>query len=167
MGASGAQLGVQRSPAGVGDLAGRVVGLGGVVDEGIEGVLLAQVLEEILLSPALEHAVGDFDVTQIPAVGDHRGLMAVVAQARNLPQAQLALEEADRLIMQVIAHPTPVEFGAAVHEAPLVDETALAFAIGQDIEALLDHGPEQLRAPAAAVEDDGRAPLADHPAHLA
>jgi hypothetical protein len=32
-----------------------------VVDQGIEGVLLAQVREEVLLAPALEHPAGDLD----------------------------------------------------------------------------------------------------------
>ena len=43
------------------------------------------VLEEVLLSPALEHAVGDLDVAQVPSTRDHLGLMAAVAQARDLP----------------------------------------------------------------------------------
>ena len=42
-----------------------------------------------------------------------------------------------------------------------IDATAPAFAIGQQVEAALDHHVEQLRAPAAAVEDDGHPPLAD------
>lgn len=92
--------------------------------------------------------------------------MAVVAQACDLPQAQLALEEADRLIMQVIAHPTPIKLGAAMHEAPRVDERALTLAIGEDVKAVLDHRVEQLRTPPAAVEDDGHTPLADHRAYL-
>src|ERR1039457_5257227 len=115
----------------------------------------------------IEHAVGYLDVTQIPPIGDDLGLMAGLAQACDLPQAQRALEEADRLIMQPIADPATVELGSAVDEAPLVDETALALAIGQDVEAVLDHRVEQLRAPATAVEDDGRAPGADNAAHLA
>ena len=92
--------------------------------------------------------------------------MAVVAQAGDLAQAQLALEETHRLLMQVIAHPVPVELGAPAHEAPLVDTTALAFAVGEDVEALLDHSLEQLGAPAAAVEHDRHPPLADRAAHL-
>ena len=92
--------------------------------------------------------------------------MAVLAQARDLPQAQLPFEKAHRLIMQIIAHPAPVELGAAMYEALLIDPTALAFAIGQDIEAVLDHAAEQLRTPPAAVKDDGHPALADCGAHL-
>ncbi len=40
------------------------------------------------------------------------------------------------------------ELGAAMHEAPLVDTTALAFAIGEDVGVLLDHLVEQVGAPA-------------------
>ena len=54
-------------------------------DERIEQELFAHVLEEVLLAPALEHAVGDLDVAQVPSTGDHLRLMAGVAQARDLP----------------------------------------------------------------------------------
>src|SRR5437016_1240355 len=167
LGARGADLLVQRAALGVGYRTGGIFRFDPIVHERVEEELLAHVLEEVLLSPAIEHAVSHLDVTQIPTIGDHLGLMmAVVAQARDLPQAQLPLEEAHRLIMQLIAHPASVELGAAMDEAPLVDETTLALAISEDIEAVLDHRVEQLRAPPTAVEDDGRAPLADHPAHL-
>jgi hypothetical protein len=39
--------------------------------------------------------------------------MAVVAQARDLPQTQLAFEEAHGLVVQEIVHPAPVELGAS------------------------------------------------------
>src|SRR6266403_1593215 len=67
------------------DGAGRVLGLDLVIDERIEQELFSHVLEEVLLSPALEHAVGDLDVAQVPSARDHLRLMAVVAQARDLP----------------------------------------------------------------------------------
>jgi hypothetical protein len=92
--------------------------------------------------------------------------MAALAQARDLAQAQFPLKETYRLLMQVIAHPAPIELGSAAHEPPLVDTRALAFAIGEDVEAVLDHPVEQLGAPAAAVEHDRHAPLADHSAHF-
>src|SRR4029434_9937253 len=119
-----------------------------------------------LLSPALEHAVGDLDISQVPSAGDHVCLMAVVAQARDLPQAQPTLEEAYRLIAQKIVHPAPVEFGTAADEPPLIDATTAPLAIGEHLEAALDHRREQLRAPAAAVEDDGDLSFADHTPHL-
>src|ERR1017187_6482945 len=164
--AGGTDLLVQRTALGVGNRTGRIFRFDPIVHERIEQELFAHVLEEVLLSPAIEHAVGHLDVTQIRSIRDHLGLMAVVAQACDLPQAQLALEEADRLVVQIVAHPAPIELGAAVDEAPLVDETALALAIGEDVKAVLDHRVEQLRAPATAIEDDGRAPRADHSAHL-
>jgi len=76
---------VQSAALGVGDGAGRILRLDLVVDERIEQELFSHVLEEVLLPPALEHAVGDFDVAQIPPTRDHLCLMAVVAQARDLP----------------------------------------------------------------------------------
>ena len=56
-------------------------------DRGNVGIIRSPVRALILpdLSPALEHAVGDFDVAQVPSTGDHLRLMAAVAQARHLP----------------------------------------------------------------------------------
>src|SRR5215475_4232592 len=93
--------------------------------------------------------------------------MTAVAQARDLPQAQLALEEAHGLVVQQILNKAPVEIGATADEPPLVDATAMPFAIGQHVEAVLDHLGEQLRAPAAAVEDNGHSSLANNLADLA
>src|SRR5207344_2430039 len=76
-----------------------------VIDECIEQELFSHVLEEVLLAPAFEHAVGDLDVTQVASAGDHVRLMAIVAQTRNLPEAQLAFEEAHGLVVQKIVHP--------------------------------------------------------------
>jgi hypothetical protein len=65
--------------------------------------------------------------------------------------------------VQKIVHPASVEFGLTPDEPPLIDATAPALAIDQQVEAGLDHRVEQLRAPAAAVEDDGDPLLADQP----
>ena len=92
--------------------------------------------------------------------------MAVVAQARDLPQAQLTFEKAHGLIMQKIVHPVPVELGATPDEPPRMDATATAFAIGQQVEAVLDHRGEQPRAPAAAVEHNGDPALANQVAYF-
>jgi hypothetical protein len=90
--------------SGLGDGARRVLRLDLVVDERVEQELFAHVLEEVLLSPALEHAVGDLDVAQVPATGDHVRLMAAVAQPRDLPQAQLALKAGRAEDTQQSAH---------------------------------------------------------------
>ena len=118
------------------------------------------VLEEVLLSPTLEHAIGDLDVGQVPAVGDDLGLVAIVGQSRDLPQPQLAFEEAHRLVVQSVLDRAAVELRAAEHEASLVDATGLALAIGEDVEAGGEELLEQLGAPAAAVEHDSDAALA-------
>jgi len=101
-------------------------------------------LKKVLLSPALEHAVGNLDVAQVRLAGDHLRLMAVVAQARNLPQAQLTFEQADGLIVQKIVNPAPVALSTTPDEAPLIDATAATLATGQHVEAILDHRGEQL-----------------------
>src|ERR1700730_16802113 len=63
----------------------RVLRLDLVIDERIEQELFSHVLEEVLLSPAIEHAVGDLDVAQVASARDHLRLMTVVTQARVLP----------------------------------------------------------------------------------
>jgi hypothetical protein len=88
IGAGRADLLVQRAALRIGDGAGWVLRLDLVIDERVDEELLSHVLEEVFLSPALEHAVRDLDVTQVPSAGDHRRLMAIVAEARDLPQAQ-------------------------------------------------------------------------------
>src|SRR5258705_9461601 len=93
--------------------------------------------------------------------------MAAVAQARDLPQAQPTLKEAHGLIVQKKVHPAPVELGATADEPPLIDATTPALAVGQHIEAVLDHRREQLWAPASAVEDNSDPSLADYVAYFA
>jgi hypothetical protein len=93
--------------------------------------------------------------------------MTAVAQARDLPQAQLAFEEAHRLIMQKIVNRASVEHGATADKSPFIDATAMALAIGQYVEAVLDHCGEQFRAKAAAVEDNSDLSLANRSPHFA
>src|SRR5712692_3016322 len=85
IGASRTDLLIQGAALGIGDSAGRVLRLDLVIDERIEQELLPHVLEEVLLAPALEHAVGDLDVAEVPSTGNHLRLMTGIAQARNLP----------------------------------------------------------------------------------
>src|SRR5258708_4364326 len=85
IGAGRMDLLIQSAALRIGDGAGRVLRLDLVIDECIEQELFSHVLEEVLLSPALEHAVGDLNVAQVPSTRDHLRLMAVVAQARDLP----------------------------------------------------------------------------------
>src|SRR5262249_33123372 len=146
---------IQGAALGIGNGTGRVLRLDLIIDQRIEQELFPHVLEEVLLPPAVKHAVGDLDVTQVPSTGNHLGLVTGVAQARDLPQAQLALEESHRLVVQKIIHGAPVELGATPNEAPLMDPTRPADPISQHVEAVLDNRGEKLRAPAAAIEDDG------------
>jgi hypothetical protein len=67
-------------------------------------------------------------------------MVTAFAQACDLPQAQLPFQEACRLIMQTVTDPVPIELGAAASEASFTDQAALALAIGEEIEALRDHG---------------------------
>lgn len=104
--AGDAQLFVQGAPLGVRYRAGRVLRLDAIVHQGIEEELFAPVFELVFFSPSLEHAVGELYVGQISAARNDLGLIAgAFAQARDLPQAQLAVQEARRLIMQVQTDP--------------------------------------------------------------
>jgi hypothetical protein len=68
-----------------------------VIDQRVDQELFAHVLEEVLLSPALEHAVGDFDVAQVPSYPVLPQSMkpetptAVVNDAEHRPSATLRL----------------------------------------------------------------------------
>src|SRR3990172_5073412 len=119
---------VQDASLGVGHGASRVVRLDLVVGERVEQEFLAQVLEEVLLPPALEHAVGDLDVGEVPPTGDHLGLVPVLAQARDLPETQRALEEADGLVVQAVLDRAAVHRGVAQDEAMRTDAAGLALA---------------------------------------
>src|SRR5205807_1666209 len=77
-----------------------IVGFHLVIDQHIDGVLLPCVFEEIFLSPALEHAIGHVDGGQIPAAGEGRRLMPVRAEPGDLTEAQLPLQEANRLVVE-------------------------------------------------------------------
>src|SRR5215467_7939893 len=158
---------VQSAARRIGDGAGWVLLFDLVIDERVEQELFSHVLEEVLLWPAVKHAIGNIDVAQVPSARDHVRLMAAVAQARHLAQAQLAFEEAHGLIVQKVVHQSTVELGATADEPPLVDATAMPFAIGQHVEAALDHFGEQLWAPAAPVEDNSYSSFANNLADLA
>ena len=67
IGAASTDLLIQSAALGIGDLRGQVLRLDLMINVRIEQELFAHVLEEVLLSPALEHGVGDFDVAQVPS----------------------------------------------------------------------------------------------------
>ncbi len=85
IGAGRMDLLIQSAALRIGDGTGRVLRLDLVIDERIEQELFSHILEEVLLSPAIKHAVGDLNVAQVPSTGDNLRLMAVVAQSRDLP----------------------------------------------------------------------------------
>ncbi len=144
-----------------------VVGFDGVVGQGVQGEFLVQVLEEVLLPPALEHSPSHLDGRQVAPGGDDRGLvLAVVREARDLPQPELAAEEQDALVGQPVGHLAAVEHCRVILEARAGHVAEAPLAVGQDVEAVVDHLLEQFGAPAAAVEDDGDAAFADQLADL-
>ena len=61
LGAGVPELRVEGAAAGIGDVAGGVVGHDAVIDQRVQRIFLAQVLEEVLLPSALEHPMGDLE----------------------------------------------------------------------------------------------------------
>jgi hypothetical protein len=115
---------------------------------------------------ALEHAEGDFDVFEVVARGDDGRLMAILRQARDLSQTQLAAEQPDLLVGEHVAPVDAIDAGGALVKAALGHATRAPLAIGQDVEALRDDLLEEARAPATAIEHDGDGARADQLAHF-
>jgi hypothetical protein len=84
-GAGGGDLLVQDTSCRVRHCASRIVGLGRVLGERVDRKLIAHVLEEVLLSPPFEHAIGDIDRLQVEPTGEDRCLMTVLGETRHLP----------------------------------------------------------------------------------
>ena len=73
-----AELGVHPGPNRIGDLAGRIVRYDRTLSQSVQGVLLAQIFEKILLSPTREPPVGHLGGGQVPSGGQDRGLVAIL-----------------------------------------------------------------------------------------
>jgi hypothetical protein len=114
------ELGVHRGPSRVGNFAGGIVRHGGVFDQRIQGVFLAQVFEKVLLSPAIEHPIGHLGGGQIPPGGEDGRLMAIVHEAGDLPQSQFALEQPHLLVGQNIRNGAVRRNGCVVVESAAI-----------------------------------------------
>src|SRR5260370_21948382 len=118
----------------VGEGTAGIVGFELIIRESIEQILFPQVLEEILLAPAFEHAMSHHDGTQVPAAGHHRRLMAGFCQTSYLTESKCAVEEADGLIMEKIFHPPTVQLGLVQSESLFRDVAGVAPAVGDDVQ---------------------------------
>lgn len=87
-------------------------------------------------------------------------LMSVGPQARNLAQPQFAAKQPHALIGQPVGNLSVVNNCGAVAEVPWRDAAEPSFAVGEDVELLLDDSHEQFRTPAASVKNHRYAPLA-------
>lgn len=134
-----------------------------VIDECVDEVLIAQVLEEILLAPQRKHSVSELDGGQIPARRQHRRLV-VLLPARDLAEPQVA--DADLLVGEVVADVVAVELCALYGEAARRQIAPLPLAVGQDVEAIVDDLGPELGAAAAAIEDHDHRPFTDELADL-
>ena len=94
-------------------------------------------------------------------------MLVVFGEARDLPQRQASVEEANLFVGQHVFNRLPVEAGAVAGEVAGGHPTEAALAAGEDVEALGEQRDEELRAPPASVEDDGEPSVADEAAHFA
>ena len=99
---------IQQVPLWIGDFARGIVRFRGVLDERIERILLAQVLEEVLLPPALEHAVRDFNGRKIAPARDDGRLVTILRKSRDLAQAQLSAQQIHPLVRRVYSIVRPL-----------------------------------------------------------
>ena len=85
------------------------------------------------MPPALEHAVGNFDIGKVPSAGDHLGLVAIVGEVHYLSQPQLALEEADRLVVQAILDRAAADLDRRYRKPVRSNAAGLALAVGKEV----------------------------------
>src|SRR5207253_201358 len=123
MNTSSVNLFLDRFPRWIGDRTVGVVGFDLIVHKRIDWIFLPQVLEEILLAPAFEHAMSHNDGAQVPAAGHNRRLMTGPRQASHLTESKLSLEEANGLVMEKVAHLSTVQPGLVPSE-PLFGDVA-------------------------------------------
>jgi hypothetical protein len=160
--ASRLDLGVEVAPRRVRDSTRRVVGLDGVLNERVDLELVAHVLEEVLLSPPLEHAVRDLGCLEVEPAREDRRLVPVVAEPSHLPEAERALEERDALGVQAVLDIASVEPCTVKAEQVPWDRLDSPLPVGEHVEVQIEELGEQLRAPTASIEDDHRpSPLPD------
>src|SRR5438876_12223757 len=62
----------------------RVIGLDLVIRQGVDQVLLTDVLEEVLLTPTLEHAIGDNNIALVPTACQDCCLVTLVGKPGHL-----------------------------------------------------------------------------------
>jgi len=125
-------------PRGVGHGPCGVVRLHLIVHESVDCVFLAEVLEEVLLTPALEHPVRHDDVPKIPTAGEDWRLVAGVSKPGHLPQAEFPLKKANRSIVQTVLNRTAVKCCLADNEPLLRHAANPTLTIGDEVEAVSD-----------------------------
>src|SRR6266576_1587198 len=104
-------------PCRVGDGTCGVVRFDLIIRESIDQILLPQVFEEILLTPALEHAMSNNKGAELPATCHNRRLMAGLCQAGHLTESQLSFAKATGLVIeQALDRPT-LQLGLASSES--------------------------------------------------
>src|SRR6266550_512339 len=112
-----AQLLLDRLTGGIRHGTIRIVGFDLIIGQGIDQIFLTHILEEVFLSPTLEHAIGQNDGTQVPTTGDDGRLVPALGQASDLAEAKFSFEEAHGLLVEKVVHAPSVQLGFVLGEA--------------------------------------------------
>ena len=94
-------------------------------------------------------------------------MATVVGESDDLAQLQLAAEQADAVVRELVHDLAAIEDGAVLAELPAQALARVALAVGEDVEAVGEQLLEQAGAPSAAVEHDRHAAVADERADIA
>src|SRR6185295_14983349 len=119
----------------------------------IQSVFLAQILEKVLLPPALEHPVGQQGGPEVTTRSQNGSLMPVVHQAGDLAQPQFAFEQTHLLIRQDVGDAAALLPGGVWAKTSFWNPRVTALAIGQQVEPGRQDRLKELGTVAAAIED--------------
>src|SRR5659263_334990 len=149
---------------------GGAVGVVGVAVQGVQGEVLAGVLEVVLLAPPVRHPVGDLGCGQVGAVGQDRGLVPARAAPHDQPQRQGARgstclggrrrsgrdRQVDRAFGELVAGGGAVGGGeVGGGERGRSGSGPGSFVVGEQVEPGGEDLGEHRRGVPAAVEHDG------------
>ena len=159
LGPHAAQFLLDRFAGGVWHGTIRIVGFDLIIGQGIDQIFLTHILEEVFLSPTLEHAIGQNDSPQVPATGDDGRLVPALGQASDLAEAKFSFEEAHGLLVEKVAHAPSVQLGFVLGETRFRNPPGTPLAIGQKIKVQGQQLAKQFGTPAPTVKDHRSASL--------
>src|ERR1035437_9831670 len=129
----------------------------------LHGNFLTHVLEEVFLTPAFEHPVGDNDIAQVPPARQYGRLLAVVGESRHLAQPEFASQKPHGLVGEKVFHRTAIQLGRPQDESLFGNPPHTALPVGHDVKTHRQQLLEEFGTPSSTVEDDHDAPAGTDP----